>query len=138
MIRFVFSTNATNEHTGSVLAGWIIDQVEISTDAIVDVVAPEIEIAPASSVVASVSAPLPFVSASFLDNTGVTSVTMQCTYTTSSGTVSGTDLLTQDPEDISLFSIQTAMAFGAAPEIDLATTLRWPMLFQTRFEYPLG
>jgi zinc metalloprotease ZmpB len=138
MIRFVFSTNATNEHTGSVLAGWIIDQVEISTDAIVDVVAPEIEIAPASSVVASVSAPLPFVSASFLDNTGVTSVTMQWTYTTSSGTVSGTDWLTQDPEDISLFSIQTAMAFGAAPGDRLSYYLEVADAFSNTIRVPSG
>ncbi|NQV73444.1 hypothetical protein HQ496_09990, partial [bacterium] len=138
LIRFVFSTNATNEHISNAFAGWIIDQVEISTDAALDGVAPEIDVAPASSVVASVTASLPVVSASFTDNTGVTQAIMYWTFATSSGTVSGTDWLTQDPEDISLFSIQADMAFGAAPGDRLSYHLEVADAFSNTIRVPSG
>jgi zinc metalloprotease ZmpB len=138
LIRFVFSTNATNEHTANAFAGWIIDQVEISTDAAVDGVAPEIDFAPASSAVASVTATLPVVSASFTDNTGVTRVIMHWTFATSSGTVSGTDWLTQDPEDASLFGIQADMAFGAAPGDRLSYYLDVSDAFSNTIRVPSG
>ena len=115
LIRFVFSTNATNEYIGNSLAGWIIDQVEITTQALTDGIAPQINAAPASSVVASVSALLPIISASFTDNSGITQAILHWTFTTASGTASGTDWLIQDPEDASLFRIQADMASGASP-----------------------
>jgi zinc metalloprotease ZmpB len=113
IVRFVFATNSTNSQFSEAYAGWIIDQVSISTIEHLDNEPPSILEQPDSQVVVSIDDSVPTITVVAEDNVGVVDAFIHWTFSSRSGNSSGVGRLQQDPSEPTRFTKTLNLTLGA-------------------------
>jgi hypothetical protein len=117
-VRFEFGTDSGNTRAARAFAGWYLDDIRITTNALQDTDPPSTTAEPPASAVASVQAIEPTVQIELADATGVTDVLLDYEYQSDAGTLR----MEMMPGSTTLF--ETGLGFATAPEPGDVVTYR--------------
>lgn len=115
LIRFVFGGNASNTHFSRTFAGWLIDDVIITTSTIQDQEAPLIIEHPEAETIYSVDDAVGLVEVVASDNVGIQEVMMHWTLQSGSNVESGVSRASQDEFESDRFGVFLEMTSSVKP-----------------------
>ena len=123
-VRLVFGTDNGNDRGADRYAGWMIDDMIITTQVDPDSGFPELDDLPPTEGVVATDAAHPRISVRTSDDFGIQDVWMDWTWETSTGLTEGSIRMTQEPGQLAQYSVGTEFLLSPMPGDRLTYALR--------------
>ncbi len=123
-VRFVFATDQGNTGNADRFAGWMIDGVSIGSSSDIDQAEPAFSDVPEAFRFLSTTAALPTIETVATDDLGIQDAWMEWQLVSSGASESGTARMSQHPDDLKRFSVETDFLLAPEPGSELAFNLR--------------